>query len=65
VEAIDRAINQTEHIGKPLFVLCYSNSTQGVPLLDERKPNLHFVRFKDQAEMDRFKAFLDDWTSRE
>ncbi|MCG8511806.1 MAG: thiamine pyrophosphate-dependent enzyme, partial [Rhodospirillales bacterium] len=54
VEAIDRAINQTEHSGKPLFVLCYSNSTQGVPLLDERKPNLHFVRFKDQAEMDRF-----------
>jgi transketolase len=44
--------------GRPLVVLCYTNPSQGVPLLDERKPNLHFVRFKDAAEIERYRAFL-------
>ena len=51
VEAIDRAIALTPHEGKPLFVLSYSDSTRGVPLLQPRKPHLHFVRFKDDAEI--------------
>jgi len=44
--------------GRPLVVLAYTNPSQGVPLLEERKPNLHFVRFRDAAEMDRYRAFL-------
>ena len=44
--------------GTPLFVLAYTNPSQGIPLLDERKPHLHFVRFKDEAEIERYKAFL-------
>ena len=46
--------------GKPHFVLAYTNTSQGVPLLDERKPKLHFVRFKDDEEIARFKAFLTE-----
>lgn len=55
--AIDQAVTATPHAGKPLFVLCYSDSTRGVPLLEPRKPHLHFVRFKDDAEIERFRRF--------
>lgn len=44
--------------GKPRFVLGYTNTSQGIPLLDERKPHLHFVRFKNDEEMARYRAFL-------
>lgn len=30
--------------GRPLVVLCYTDTTRGVPYLDYRKPNLHYVR---------------------
>lgn len=59
VEAIDAAVNETEHAGKPLFVLAYTDTAKGIPLLEERKPNLHFVRFKDDAEIARFREFLE------
>ena len=61
VEAIDRAINQSDHAGKPLVVLCYTNSAQGIPLLDTRKPKLHFVRFGNAEEIAAFQAVLDGW----
>lgn len=65
VDAIDRAINETEHPGQPLVVLCYSNSSQGIPLLDHRKPKLHYVRFGSDEEMQRYQDFLDNWTFEE
>lgn len=61
VEAIDKAINHTDHTGKPLVLLCYSNSAQGIPLLEERKPKLHYVRFGNEEEMARYQAFCDTW----
>ena len=61
VDAIDAAINNTEHKGKPLVVLCYSNSAQGIPLLEDRKPKLHYVRFGGKEEMDRYQTFYDNW----
>ncbi len=64
VEAIDRAIAQTPHEGKPLVVLSYSDSTRGVPLLQPRKPHLHFVRFKDEAEIAQYRAFAAEWQAR-
>ncbi|MBM4761109.1 1-deoxy-D-xylulose-5-phosphate synthase N-terminal domain-containing protein [Bacillus sp. B15-48] len=51
--------SQTPTVGKPLFVLCYTNAAQGLPELDHRKPHLHFVRFKDN-EVEQFKAILED-----
>ena len=64
VAAIDDAISNTPHSGKPLFVLCYTDSTRGLPLLQPRKPHLHFVRFKDDAEVDRYRAFAAEWQVR-
>jgi len=61
VGAIDRAINTTEHAGKPLFVLCYTNSAQGVPQLESRKPYLHFVRFGSEGERDIYREHLAAW----
>jgi transketolase len=48
----------TPHDGKPLFILAYTNPSQGIPLLDERKPHLHFVRFKSEEERERYREFL-------
>jgi len=46
------------HPNKPLFILAYTNPSQGIPLLDERKPTLHFVRFKNDDERQRSQDFL-------
>lgn len=57
VDALDAAVDTPRAEGKPLFVLCYTDTARGVPLLEERKPKLHFVRFKDDAEIETFRAF--------
>lgn len=44
---------------KPLVVLCYTNTAQGLPELEYRKPHLHFVRFKAE-ETDTFKEILEN-----
>lgn len=40
--------------GRPIFVLSYSNPTQGLPLLQNRAPKLHYLRFKDEAERESY-----------
>lgn len=57
IEAMERAAAVT-HEGKPLFVLCYTDTARGVQLLNERKPYLHYVRFKSDAEKRQFADFL-------
>ncbi len=44
--------------GKPLVVLAYTSASKGIPLLEERKPFLHFIRLTAE-EMDRYKLFYD------
>jgi transketolase len=44
--------------GQPLFVLAYTNTSQGIEILEERKPKLHYIRFKDEKERERYQAFL-------
>lgn len=61
--AIDAAIAGTRHDGRPLFVLCYTDSARGVPLLEPRKPHLHFVRFKDAEEIESFRRFAAQWAA--
>jgi transketolase len=53
------AAAETKHEGKPLVVLCRTSSAQGIPMLEERVPFLHFVRFKD-SEMERIKKFYEE-----
>jgi transketolase len=45
--------------GKPLFVLCYSNPTQGLALLNSRAPKLHYLRFKNSDELALYQAELN------
>lgn len=44
--------------GRPLFVIARTNPCQGIPLLEERRPRLHYVRFRDEAEKQRYRDFL-------
>lgn len=53
VEGLYQASRQGEK-GKPLVVLCYTDSCKGVSLLEKRKPKLHYVRISEQ-EMQEFK----------
>ena len=45
--------------GRPLFVLAYTNTSEGMEILEERKPKLHYIRFKDEAERQRYQVFLN------
>jgi transketolase len=36
--------------GHPHIVLCYTDPVRGLPLLNERRPVLHYLRFKSQDE---------------
>jgi transketolase len=49
----------TPHEAKPLVVLCDTDSARGVPLLEQRKPFLHFVR----VEGDEVAAFREHYES--
>ncbi len=55
------AAAETPHPGKPLVILAYTNPCQSIPLLEERRPKLHYVRFKDAAERARYAAALETW----
>lgn len=48
-DALAQAADHTGQ-GRPVVVLAYTNSSQGLPMLEERKPNLHFVRFRNDEE---------------
>jgi len=47
------------HTNKPLVVLAYTNPCQGLPLLEERRPKLHYVRFKSDEERRRYQEALE------
>jgi len=49
---------ELERDGRPLFVLAYTNPCQGMPLLEQRRPKLHYVRFKDEDERNAFADML-------
>lgn len=50
------AATQQDHANKPLVILCYTDSVRGVPLLEKRKPKLHFVRTTAEEKVE-FEAF--------
>lgn len=45
--------------GRPLVVLAYSNPCQGFPILEARRPKLHYVRFSNAQEKARFQTVLE------
>ncbi|MGI9612699.1 MAG: transketolase [Acidimicrobiales bacterium] len=58
IEAMSRACS-APHQGRPLVVLGYTSPFQGMPLLEERFPNLHYVRFRSEDERERYRDALD------
>jgi transketolase len=50
---------ELEPDGRPLVVLAYSDPCRGFPILEERRPKLHYVRFTDASEKTRYQALLD------
>lgn len=46
----------TRESDKPHIVLAYTNPTQGLPLLEEKAPMLHTLRFKSEEERERYAA---------
>jgi transketolase len=57
VEALAAAA-ELEPDGRALVVLAYTNPAQGIPILEERRPKLHYVRFKGEDERNRYRAVL-------
>lgn len=49
---------KVEHEGKPLVVLCRTSASQGIPMLEKRKPFLHFVRI-GESELEEYKNFCN------
>ncbi len=43
----------------PRVILAYTNPCQGIPLLEERRPKLHYLRFKNADERAQYQSFLD------
>ncbi|WP_166979182.1 transketolase [Paramicrobacterium fandaimingii] len=58
IAAIDAAVEAKEANGKPLVVLAYTDTAKGVPYLNDRKPNLHYVRPKSEEDTKAFAAAL-------
>ncbi len=52
VPALQAAL--AERTGKPHVVLAYSDPTRGIPLLAERRPVLHYLRFTGPDEKARY-----------
>jgi len=47
--------------GRPLVVLAYTDPCRGIPLLEERRPMLHYVRFKSEDERQMYANTLAGW----
>lgn len=58
IEAIEAAAQQGEK-DKPLVILCYTNPTQGISYLNDRRPILHFVRLKED-EMEKYTKLYEE-----
>lgn len=55
--AIHGALEELRDTDKPQVLLCYTDTARGMPMLEQRKPLLHYVKPKSEAEMEAFKTF--------
>jgi transketolase len=55
------AAAETPPTDRPRFILADTDPAKEMPILDTRRPKLHYVRFKDAAERAAFAAFLGHW----
>ncbi|MEH6592387.1 MAG: 1-deoxy-D-xylulose-5-phosphate synthase N-terminal domain-containing protein [Halioglobus sp.] len=62
IEAFDELANR-DHDGKPLFILARTNPTQGIPVLESRRPVLHYLRFSSEQEKSMFQTAYEEMVS--
>lgn len=55
------AASGVNHGDRPLAVIARTDPCRGLDLLRERAPRLHYLRFTDNAERDRYQAVYDEW----
>lgn len=58
IDALTTALERPT--GRPHFVLAYTDPARGVPLLNERRPVLHYLRFTGPEERAEYQKFYDD-----
>lgn len=56
--AIATPVEAKKRDGRPLVVLCYTDTTRGVPYLNKYKPLLHYVRLKDDKDVEELKKAM-------
>jgi transketolase len=49
---------QLQPDGRPLAVLALTNPCRGLPLLEQNRPRLHYLRFKSAEEKERYRREL-------
>lgn len=62
IEAFDE-LAQRNTGGKPLFILARTNPTQGIPVLESRRPVLHYLRFSSEEEKSMFQTAYEEMLS--
>lgn len=45
--------------GRPVFVLCYTDPCRGIPLLEKRRPKLHYIRFSSPEEREEYNTYYE------
>lgn len=58
IAALTRSLEKPT--GKPHFVLAYTDPTRGVPLMEKRRPVLHYLRFTGPEERAEYERFYED-----
>jgi transketolase len=60
---IDQIVSAgTKASSKPLAILCYTDPARGLPILNERYPVLHYLRFKSEQERNQYEAAYEEMT---
>lgn len=59
LDAMREAVREP-HEGKPLIILARTSPFHAMPILEERFPRLHYVRFKSQDERERMNVSIAD-----
>ena len=57
IQAMRDAVNEP-HDGKPLIIMARTNPFHAMPILEERFPRLHYVRFKSEEERARMNVSI-------
>ncbi|MEJ7798934.1 MAG: 1-deoxy-D-xylulose-5-phosphate synthase N-terminal domain-containing protein [Ilumatobacter sp.] len=58
-----RTASDNRSTGKPTFVIARTDPTRGISILDERAPQLHYVRFSSPQERQRYAEAYEEFAS--